>query len=309
MKYLSFLWLVLGITLLPSLGGAQQPKDYYAQGIGAYQQQDYDTAFIQLSISAAQGNDDAYYALATMYKAGLGVDRNLETALYFFQKAALRDHADAHYVLARLYEEGSDPIVADKPLALFHYYRAAFLKHPEALTDLAYFYARGSYLEKNSEKAVKFYQQAAQLGQPQAQLSLGLYYDQQAEDHDLEKALFWYQKAADNGVSLALTRLGQIYDKAESPYYDEEKALEHFKIAAAAQELSAILELSHKYINGLGVDKDVQTGISYLTLAAEMGLVEAQYRLGRIYQEGVEGQQPDPELAAYWFGRAQVKPD
>ena len=52
-----------------------------------------------------------------------------------------------------------------------------------------------------------------------------------------------------------------------------------------------------------GIPPDFGYGSHWHEHAAEAGLVEAQYRLGRIHELGIVGA-PDPALARQWYGRA-----
>jgi TPR repeat protein len=82
------------------------------------------------------------------------------------------------------------------------------------------------------DKAIHYYQIAAETGNVSSQTSISCLYDQKG---DFKNAAFWAKKAAENGDVLAQYNLG-IY-----------------------------------YLYGKGVPKNSQTARSYFTMAAEQG--------------------------------------
>ena len=57
------------------------------------------------------------------------------------------------------------------------------------------------------------------------------------------------------------------------------------------------------YSEGLGVNQDYKTAVKWYALAAEQGLANAQYNLGRMYSLG-QGVNQDDKQAAEWVTRA-----
>ncbi|MCD6074158.1 MAG: hypothetical protein K0Q70_1041, partial [Rhodospirillales bacterium] len=54
------------------------------------------------------------------------------------------------------------------------------------------------------------------------------------------------------------------------------------------------------YLSGFGVTKDVTEGFKWIQKAAESGVVQAQYNLGKMYRDG-DGVKSDREASAKWF--------
>ena len=133
-------------------------------------------------------------------------------------------------------------------------------------------------LKQGMEKALSFYEYAAEQGYAGAQYTLGKYCEHMANDTlDLKKAdeydaktLFWYEKAAQQGYAPAQCELGDIYFYGEICEQDYEKAL-YWTEKAARQDLLPALE-----------------------------------GIGRMYAKG-HGCQPDPEKAAYWDERFRLQ--
>jgi uncharacterized protein len=67
--------------------------------------------------------------------------------------------------------------------------------------------------------------------------------------------------------------------------------------------------LGAMYLNGQGVEKDVEKALRWFKLAAEQGLVVAQHNLGTLYLQGADSMPPDPIEAAHWFTKAAMYGD
>ena len=59
-----------------------------------------------LELAANQGHADARYKLGILYRTGLGVLQNFETAFQWFELAAKQNHADAQYDIGLMHKNG-----------------------------------------------------------------------------------------------------------------------------------------------------------------------------------------------------------
>ena len=57
-------------------------------------------------VQAEDGDADAQFKLAGLYKVGRGVEQNIEEAVAYYTKAAEQGHVDAMYKLAAMYASG-----------------------------------------------------------------------------------------------------------------------------------------------------------------------------------------------------------
>lgn len=149
----------------------------------------------------------AKWYLADAYRQGKGVEKNLETAVYWYQKASTTDSFFPHaaYDLAALYAEGKD--VEHDLKRAFKLYRKAvkYGSMPEAQFCLGYMHERGlGGVPKNQEKAFKYCHRAAQNGFVEAQMRLGRLY-KDGRDIGLmvpknpQQAIRWHHAAAEQG--------------------------------------------------------------------------------------------------------------
>ena len=99
---------------------------------------DYDQAVSSLQALSRQGESEALYRLASLYRAGRGVERDLEKASALYHRAASAGHAEAQFALAMLIEKTSDSPTS-RGEALRWYSRAAALGHARAKLTLERF--------------------------------------------------------------------------------------------------------------------------------------------------------------------------
>jgi len=119
--------------------------------------------------------------------------------------------------------------------------------------------------------ANRYYRMAAEKGNAQAMLNLGInYLSTKGGDTDHEQAVYWIEKATDAGHVMAAWALGKIY------------------------------------LSGRLVDMDVEKGLVLLTQAAEKDHPGACDSLSQIYRNGEYGVVPNSKQAEYWQRRADA---
>ena len=105
-------------------------------------------------------------------------------------------------------------------------------------------------------------------------------------EEDYQKALFWFERAADQGNAFAQHNLAVMYDTGEGVAKDYKKAVYWFEKAADQGVAVAQFSLGSMYNNGQGVAKNYQKAFYWYQKSANQGLVTAQYNLGRMYYKG-----------------------
>jgi TPR repeat protein len=135
-----------------------------------------------------------------------------------------------------------------------------------AMCKLAEIYRDGSHGEKqDSQKAIFWYEQAAEYNHTFAMLDAALLYiDGAGMEPNAEKAVFWLEKAIEKGNIGAMYFLGKIYrDGKGGLKKDLEKAIALFEKAAENGSKEAIACLSKAYFLGQGVEKNYQKAVDY----------------------------------------------
>ena len=165
-----------------------------------------------------------------------------------------------------------------------------------------YYYGKG--VPTDYEKAIEWYEKAAEQGHEEAQYALGLMYQNgKGVAQDDQQAFEWYRKAAEQGHSDAQNHLGRMYKYGEGVAQDDQKAVEWFRKAAEKGNASAQFNFGWMYRGGWGVPQDDQRAAEWYTKAAEQGLADAQFNLGYSYKFG-EGVKRDYKKAFKWYEKA-----
>ena len=169
----------------------------------------------------------------------------------------------------------------------------------------------GILLNKPKDKdtvltAVKLLKEAEDAGDKFAYYLIGYGYFQGWEplvelNHDEAEKRFveCYNEYKDGSIAGSLAEL-YTYSEEKCDY---KKAYEFATIAAEDDEAEGYLILGWLYLDGLGVDKDLNLALENYKMAAALGNDTAMNQIGYIYM-GQEGFEADPEQAFYWFNEA-----
>ena len=158
-------------------------------------------------------------------------------------------------------------------------------------------YKQGDGVEQSDEKALEQFKRAAEFGHIHAQLLVGSYY---YGKNQCEEAAKWLQMAADLGNSDALFQLGVFYIEGDGVEQDLEKAAKYFHRAARRQHADARYAYADCCSQGIGVEKDEAKALKWFEAAAEQHHVDAMYRLGQCYEQGL-GTKKDLAKARRWY--------
>jgi len=150
-------------------------------------------------------------------------------------------------------------------------------------------------------------------GDAEAQIALGLAYDQGrgGVTPDRRKAAEWFGKAAAQGSAEAQFNLGTMYDYGTGVPKNAKKALELFEKAASQGLADAQFNLANMYADGRGTERDLAKAIEWYDKAGIQGMTRAQYNLGLLYAKGAkeEGLEPNSVKAYAWLSLAAADGD
>lgn len=121
----------------------------------------------------------------------------------------------------------------------------------------------------------------------------------------LEKAVYWYQLAAEQGHVIAQHNLAAMYLLGEGVEKDATTALGWYQKAAEQEDRDSQFNLAMLYERGNGVPQDERKAVYWYKLAAEAGLARAQYDLANCFIHG-RGVERDSVQARYWLERASA---
>jgi len=250
---------------LPALPAEKPFAGKVDEAYGAFQRGRYLTA-MELALPRAQLGDPAAQTLvAEILDRGLGVKRNRDQAMFWYEQAA----------------GGGDPT------GMFKY---------------AVLLMERSSSKEDRKKADELMKKAADLGNASAQFNYGqvLVADSPGEK-GLRDALPYYEKSAEQGIADAQYALSQIYiNLPDLPEEKTRRAREWLLRAARAGFDTAQLDLGMWLVNGTAGDRDYEAGFKWMKRAADGGNPVAQSKLAQLYIHAL-GTRPDPVEAAKWF--------
>ena len=149
-----------------------------------------------------------------------------------------------------------------------------------------------------SARRSSWYRAAAELGHVEAQYQLGLICLRGDKVGSSEPALVWLEAASSYDQNAAREALQLIFPNGLHVEPDIEEGARWIRAAAQAGKPEAHLILADLLRHGRGCEKNEQTALRCLLLAAEHGLASAAFAVGDVYFQGQLGMTSDVELAA-----------
>lgn len=252
-----------------------------------------------------QGSLDAATNIALMYSGGIGVSKDPAKAMTWFRQAADGGDATAQYNLALMYARGAGIPQDDKEFVRWAT-AAADQNVVPALFDLASFYMHPpDGTPAHVERAIPFYEKAANLGNARAEAILGNIFAAGVQGKpDYDQAVEWYRKAADQGEPDAQFGLGVRYALGQGVAADLQKAQRLFTSAADQGQADAQYALATILEEGNGISTDPSLAAHYYQLAAEQGIAKAEFRLGQLLAANKDSHE-DRVSACKWLMLAQ----
>jgi TPR repeat protein len=166
----------------------------------------------------------------------------------------------------------------------------------------------------HKEEAMKYLIDAADKGNPNAEMQMGEEY--RGADIDLagtlplddKKAFYWTKKAVDDGNKHALTDLGVDLIHGTGTQANPAEGQKYLAQATEGGDMKAARYLASSYEEGIGGKPDYQKAIQYYRLSADRGDTTGMCMLGTIYQRGV-GVDKNADEAAQWYAKSSQRGD
>ncbi len=250
--------------------------------------------------AAQQGYADAQYALATLYEAGIGAQVKLPRAKHWYQKAAQQGHAKAKQKLAKVFN--IQPIQPRTNKNFQKEFRWAKKGDSKAQFRLGIAHLKGTYGEKNNDKAFHWIKKAAQKNHTNAQYQLGSFYQQGiGTNRDDIQAKHWLTKAARNKHKRSIVLLKQL--AAPTKTIKQSPLKRPKKTPINTDNVHEQYHLGMIHLQGRGTDQDPVTAFKWLQKSAKQNHPQAQYILGTLYIDGV-GTVRNVTLGSRWLEKA-----
>lgn len=252
-----------------------------------------------------EGDVEAEETIGYMYLMGKGVDKDQSIAVSLLTAAAEGGSARAAYRLGYMYDTGQCYIDPNLDKAVEWYEKAADMGYAEADYMLSgiYFMKDSKWYDRKS--AQEHILRGAERGCPDAEHQLGLMYAYGANGfkRDIDKAKKYLLLACGHGVQQAQLDYANMCFEGTCLPRDMDEAAKWFEVAAAGFSGTAMYALGCMYANGYHYQPDEKKAAEYFTEAAEGGEVNAEYALACFYYEG-RGLEKDVRKASTWFREA-----
>lgn len=187
--------------------------------------------------------------------------------------------AQAEYGEALL--NGENGVKEDKAEGLKYIQKSADQGNPKGLAVLGRCYIDGNGVEMDRTKGFGLCQTAAQYGEADAEFLLGWCYDtgNGVAQKDSQKAIEYYELAAKHGSRSAYRNLGLMYDFGKGVPKDYKKASQYYLQAAEREDVDAQVNIGYMYSKGLGVEKDKTKAYEWYKKAAAQGDLTAIHNM------------------------------
>lgn len=261
---------------------------------------DYGDAVRWYLKAAQRGHVEAQYWLGWCYEEGYGTKKDVQKALYWYQKAGEAGNFGGLMSCGHIYKEKKDV-----QKALYWYQKAGESGNSAGLMACGSIYEDGKLVLPDKGKALEWYLKVAEQGDTDVQYRCAKMYFEGGEglQPDLDKALYWAERAiaeSDHFLSGYLRKdiLKKMEEKAameegESLFPDALKLYQAGKYAESypAMEKAAKLGVAEaQYLCGVmlrdGMASDPsRSALDWFYDAGKQGHLEAMYSLARCHEE------------------------
>ena len=274
-------------------------NDWYFAGNIAYDAEDYEEAVRCFTIAAEMGNADAQYNLADCYYLGEGVEKDDDTAIDWYARAADNGRSDAWIDLGNIARDRKC-----NKLAAQMYQRAVELGEKGAMSLLGSLY-RYHRPVNDFRLSSRWLREAVE--DPLANDATLFNWAQNLEfglgvAPDIEEAKRWYRKAAgDEDAQQALAELERIYSAPGTPHDWQQNGVKAWNRVYDAWASGQGVGYGYKTIRN---DRD--EAVRWWIRAAEAGNTQAMIELAQFFGRGRSRWHlpADKVQAHYWYRRA-----
>ncbi len=328
-------------------------------------------------LACEQNNTYGYLALGSCLLIGWGVKKDIDQAIKYLEKyEEMEPNGNGYFVIGGYYSVWLEP--PNFPKAIYYFKKAIESGNKDALSSIGLcYYSIGNYelsflylkksadynkasaeelcklghfyhgnidgyvpKEQSSETAFKYFKQAANMGNAEAQHTVAkCYFYADGVLENISDGIYWLKKSAENDCLAAQIELSLRYKDGDNIDRNEKeafkwmnKATEHddsgqaynflgvyygygtgeavhcFQIAAERGYIWGKYNLGICYAYGQGITTDYAKAFKCFKIAAEEGLAHAQYELGECYEFGRGTEQGRSlELAIPWYKKAAAQ--
>ena len=278
----------LGIGTTPDL---QEAERRYALAYNGF-----------LKLEKSSLDENLLYRIGQMNYEGKGTEKNVDTAVSYFERAAKLKNSNALFGLGKIYlDENYDKYDLEKGIEYLK--EASKLGNSFAQTRLGKMYMTGEHVPFNLDIAIQLFTVAAQENS-MAQYHLGKIYYAPLDERpqDLHQAVRYLELSAASNNAQAQTLLGKIL-MTEEQYLNKRRGMELLRKAADQKNPEALYQLGKL----LYYSKNPQAqpaAIQYLEAAVNQEYAPAMVLLGKILINEPSGAQMERGIDLVLSGRS-----
>ncbi len=215
--------------------------------------------------AAQWGYIKAHNELGKSYARGIGVNQDIELALKHYRIAATQNSASAVLPLVELLAKGSSTVPAnrEKAIAILNEFmpkleKAARNGDARAARSIGRLYTKSLIVERNTEKALKWFAMASGLGDAIAMHDMALLViETKKEFAEEEEVLGLLKESINQDYAAAITTLGRLHLKSKFGL-PERKSIKLFEQGIVAGHPGSMEELGRLYLLGKYVRYDLK---------------------------------------------------
>ena len=273
----------------------------YYHGDGVIRQPEL--SFEYFVTAANSGDQDACNNAAVCLERGVGTEKNLLEAMYYYHLSARKGSANAMYSLGFLFIKraiGMYSLVSANDSRLTNRLGAGLIANDFTIQskDKNRMILR-SFIESGiiDNSIIKTISSTSNTRTNQQEI----FYE---VDVIMSNGLYWMRRAVEGGIYDAAFQLGQIYEQGLGGLpIDYFAAFSQYQYAALKGNSRSALCVGHMLYEGLGTSRDFIAACTYYESSALSGLVEGMNSLGLLLEDGrgCIDSIPDPNEAATWY--------
>lgn len=200
-------------------------------------------------------------------------DREAEL-IAIFHKLAEKDNANAQNILGVCYFTGIS-VAVDEQKAMEYFNSAAEFGEPAAQRNLAIIFENS--VPPDTVRAIELYEKAAEQNDSCAVNNLAAaYMTGTGIKKDIKTAVKLFDKAAKLGDDFAMVNLADCYLVGNGIRKNDKKAFDLYQKAAQKGNIDGMKSLADCYYKGTGTAQDINSALKYYKMAADNGDIEAQ---------------------------------
>lgn len=229
--------------------------------------------------------NECFFCLKT--RKPFEIDEDIEQIEELRQQAKEGD-SEAQYLMATYYATGTN-VGKNMQKATYYYRKASEQSHDMALIGLGRCYQFGLGIEKSLENAVSCYEAVVtQNNHPLALYHLAYCYENGiVYQVDMEKAFQLYEEAAQSGVEEANYSLGLCYEMGLGTEENFEQAKFYYESGVDEEVADCFHALGDLYEYGKGCQVNLEKALFYYEESAKLESSVGAQHAGRCYEDGI----------------------